>query len=492
MSVPVPRDGGITDLLEEAARSDRRFDAVICESIDRIARRTYLGTQIEYRLEQLGVMLFASDEPIVASGKRASQILTRRVKQGVAEWYVLELLEKSWDGFETHTEQGFNIGRAPYGYTALRVPHPVPARRAEGASKHRLTPDPVRAPVVSHIYELRVRRRLGYAAIAELLNLQPERFPPPEPVDAQRRVGRWTASSVRGVLTNPKYTGYMVWNRRATKTGRGRHNAPTGGCGPVDSPDGGSAPAAGGRLAARLPQVETEAHREHEAGLASLQRRLHDLDTRRERLLAQLEVFDDPHAEMAADIRARAQRIYEERGTVQEQLRELQQHAPQRSAPELLEALPVGERDLAAVPEELLRRLFEAFRLQVVYDRPRHAVTVRVHLAAETVPELRQAADRVLTHDDHREEPQEREDPMDAATPRVPLCDVPPAGDRTAGNAYQYAGQRADQHVDHAPPQSGRTGRGSQRGHRGQLVIEDHIELPPAGRGVRRSETQGR
>ncbi|GAA3744748.1 recombinase family protein [Salinactinospora qingdaonensis] len=104
MSIPVPRDGGITDLLEEAARSDRRFDAVICESIDRIARRTYLGTQIEYRLEQLGVMLFASGEPIVASGERASQILTRRVKQGVAEWCVLELLEKSWDGFETHTE----------------------------------------------------------------------------------------------------------------------------------------------------------------------------------------------------------------------------------------------------------------------------------------------------------------------------------------------------------------------------------------------------
>ncbi len=105
-AIPVPRDGGIQELLAEAARPDRRFNAVICESIDRIARRTYIATQVENQLEQLGVLLLCADEPIILNGKRASQILTRRVKQGVAEWYILELLEKSWGGFETHTEQG--------------------------------------------------------------------------------------------------------------------------------------------------------------------------------------------------------------------------------------------------------------------------------------------------------------------------------------------------------------------------------------------------
>jgi len=61
--IPVRRDGGIADLLAEARRPDRRFDAVICESIDRIARRTY-GTLIEHELEQAGVPLLAADEPI--------------------------------------------------------------------------------------------------------------------------------------------------------------------------------------------------------------------------------------------------------------------------------------------------------------------------------------------------------------------------------------------------------------------------------------------
>ncbi|MBI0301185.1 recombinase family protein, partial [Streptomyces sp. PRKS01-29] len=127
--IPVPRDGGIQDLLAVAESGERHFDAVICESIERVARRTYFGTLIEHRLEAAGVPLLAADEPINFTGsrtKKATQVLTRRVKQGVAEWYVLEMLEKAWGGFEEHTIQGYNIGKPPYGYLADRIPHPVP------------------------------------------------------------------------------------------------------------------------------------------------------------------------------------------------------------------------------------------------------------------------------------------------------------------------------------------------------------------------------
>ena len=146
LRIPVPRDGGIADLLAEAEGPSRRFDIVICESIDRIARRTYIATEIEHRLEMAGVRLVAADEPVMLTrgrrAKTATQVLTRRVKQGVAEWYVLEILEKSWGGFEMHTEAGFNIGMACYGYRALRVPHPVPAKRAKGVKKTRLGASP--------------------------------------------------------------------------------------------------------------------------------------------------------------------------------------------------------------------------------------------------------------------------------------------------------------------------------------------------------------
>ena len=64
--IPIPRDGGIQDLLTAAKSTARPFVAVICESIERVARRTYFGTKIEYELEQAGVTLCAADEPISA------------------------------------------------------------------------------------------------------------------------------------------------------------------------------------------------------------------------------------------------------------------------------------------------------------------------------------------------------------------------------------------------------------------------------------------
>ncbi len=112
-NIPIPRDGSVADLLTEAQRPDRRFAAVICESIERVARRTYFGTKIEYELEQAGVALCAADEPIITGprAKRATPTLTRRVKQAVSEWYVLQMLELSWDGFIEHVSQGWNVGK---------------------------------------------------------------------------------------------------------------------------------------------------------------------------------------------------------------------------------------------------------------------------------------------------------------------------------------------------------------------------------------------
>ncbi len=218
-TIPIPRDGGIADLLQEAQSPQRRFAAVICESIERVARRTYFGTKIEHELEQSGVALCAADEPILTSSnaKRATPTLTRRVKQAVSEWYVLQMLELSWDGFIEHTKQGWNVGKPPYGYLADKVPHPVPARRAEGATKHRLIPDPVCGPVVTEIFRLLALERLSYRAIAERLNQDLAKCPPPMPTRAEATIGLWTVQAVRGILENPKYTGYQVWNRRARK-----------------------------------------------------------------------------------------------------------------------------------------------------------------------------------------------------------------------------------------------------------------------------------
>ncbi|MDN2495301.1 recombinase family protein [Nocardia niigatensis] len=46
----------------------------------------------------------------------------------------------------------------------------------------------------------------------------------PVPVDPNAAVGRWTWSNVAGVLSNPKYTGHQVWNRRGRKSNKNQAN----------------------------------------------------------------------------------------------------------------------------------------------------------------------------------------------------------------------------------------------------------------------------
>ena len=244
MDIPIARDGGIADCLEEAKRPDRRFVAVVVENIERIARTVYFSTKIEYELEQARIPLFAADEGIdpsevhnltngSAPGRRATPTLTRRVKQAIAEWYALNMKELAWGGFKEHTNQGFNIGKPPYGYIADRIRHPVKAKANDGRFKHRLMPDGIRGQTVTQIFLWRALDRLSYIDIADRLNLDPDRYPPPDPIlgEGRRRIGAWIGGSVREVLDNPKHTGYMVWNRRKNprkdRGVKGRVNPPT-------------------------------------------------------------------------------------------------------------------------------------------------------------------------------------------------------------------------------------------------------------------------
>ncbi|CRK59350.1 Site-specific recombinase [Alloactinosynnema sp. L-07] len=224
--IPIARDGGITDLLAEAAHPGRRFDVVICESISRVARRAYEGLSIERELERAEVPLFAANEPITVSGSRAQRILQRRINQSVAEYEVLNTLEQSWGGLCTHVREGWNIGKPCYGYKAKTIRHPNPTKAAKGQTKTRLEPDGVRAETVTQIALWRYHEGIGYDTIADRLNADPTRYPPPEPPGKTRARGAWGKTSVYEILRNPKYTGYQVFNRRASRSRNGKVNDP--------------------------------------------------------------------------------------------------------------------------------------------------------------------------------------------------------------------------------------------------------------------------
>lgn len=218
--VAVPWQGGLPELLAATYHGEHPFYAVIVESIDRLSRITADATRIERELEQRDVGLFAADEPMSTD---ATSVLTRRVKQGIAEWYVRDLIEKSRRGMEESVRQGWHTGgRAPYGYALEQHQHPNPSKAREGKRKHRLILDPVRAPIVLMIFEDYCRRRLGLGEICDKLNSDLDRYPPPTANSKDEMALRktWSRSQIQGMLRNPKYTGYNVWGRHDKRPGR--------------------------------------------------------------------------------------------------------------------------------------------------------------------------------------------------------------------------------------------------------------------------------
>ena len=204
----IPRDGGLADLLTEAQSPQPRFAAVVVEDIERASRDFYNSVKLERQLSDQGIPLFATDEPADITGVNPTTLLIRRVKQGFAEFFRLQLKDKVWKGLKEHTAEGWNLGKIPYGYAAEKVTHPNPSKAAQGLSKTRLILDPDRAPIVAQIYTWRTDGKLGIKTITGRLNADPAAYPPPDP-----KAG-WSIGGVAAILRNPKYTGYQVIGRR--------------------------------------------------------------------------------------------------------------------------------------------------------------------------------------------------------------------------------------------------------------------------------------
>src|SRR4051794_33956434 len=124
---------------------------------------------------------------------------------------------------QTRDEGRYLGGRPLYGYRLVDGgPHPNRMHAKWGRRLQRLDPDPVTAPRVRWIFAQRLAG-LSVSAIAATLNA--DGVPNPSRADWTRnrhRTGRgWGVTTVRAILSNVKYTGRQVWNRRPA------HHTPT-------------------------------------------------------------------------------------------------------------------------------------------------------------------------------------------------------------------------------------------------------------------------
>lgn len=104
-------------------------------------------------------------------------------------------------------EGKYIAGAAPYGYKRMKV---------KGGKGYTLAIDQEKAAVVQHIYELYVNgllqpggslKRVGGSIIARQLDLEGVLSP---------SGGRWAPYTVRDILSNPTYAGYVRWSWRPT------------------------------------------------------------------------------------------------------------------------------------------------------------------------------------------------------------------------------------------------------------------------------------
>ena len=106
----------------------------------------FSALKLEKELDAQGIPLFATDEPAQIEGINATSVLVRGIKQGIAEWYRIQLKDKVRKGLKEHSLDGWNLGPVPYGYLAEPVPHPIPAKAAEGRTKPASPPTRNAAP----------------------------------------------------------------------------------------------------------------------------------------------------------------------------------------------------------------------------------------------------------------------------------------------------------------------------------------------------------
>ena len=170
-----------------------RFAAVVCEDIERSGRDTFNALKLEKKLSRQGIPLFATDEPAVIEGVNATTVLVRRVKQGVAEWYRLQLKEKTWKGLSRARP-----GRVEHRHrrpTGTRRPDPAPGPGQGRPGPHQDPPRPGPGPRPGRRADLHLAGR-GQA------RLPGHRRP------AQRRPGRATRPHRATGLDRPDRLGH--------------------------------------------------------------------------------------------------------------------------------------------------------------------------------------------------------------------------------------------------------------------------------------------
>lgn len=174
-----------------------KIDLVITKSISRLARNTTDCLEIVRRLLGLGIFIYFEKEDLHTGSMESELMLT--ILSSLAESESVSISEnEKWSIKRRFLNGSFVIGYPPYGY-----------RNENG----KMVIVPEEAKIVKEIFASSLSGT-GTYRIAKALN---ERGVP------TKKNGSWTASTVKGILTNEKYTGDVIFQKTYTDSSFNRH-----------------------------------------------------------------------------------------------------------------------------------------------------------------------------------------------------------------------------------------------------------------------------
>lgn len=177
---------------------DKKIDFIVTKSISRFARNTADCLELVRKLIALGIFIYFEKENINTGSMESELMLS--ILSGLAESESVSIAENSKWAIKRRFQNGtFKISYPPYGYDAV-----------DG----RMVVNEYQAEIVRFIFE-EILSGKGTHKIADDLN---HRKVPP------RKGGRWTATTIRGMVSNEKYTGDAIFQKTYTDEHFNRHN----------------------------------------------------------------------------------------------------------------------------------------------------------------------------------------------------------------------------------------------------------------------------
>jgi len=185
-------------MIAMARQEPKPFDMILIWKYSRFARNREDSIVYKAMLRKKGIQVVSITEPVedTATGKLMEAII-----ESMDEYYSTNLGDEVTRGMRESASRGFYIAsHTPYGYRRIKV-------HDGGKERPKLEIEPEKARIVKRIFGEMIIGK-GLTEIVKDLNR--------EGISGPKGKG-WSKTTIHRILTNPVYTGVLVWGRSSSR-----------------------------------------------------------------------------------------------------------------------------------------------------------------------------------------------------------------------------------------------------------------------------------